>query len=163
MTTLENSLRNIIVKHGYETAIKTVGFKNLIKILYNNIYEFYVDNKIKPYILRDSSLMIEDRFIQYLDLQDDWYNQKKLGEFTWISGGHKYRFTARLQPLKIMGNVTHWKVVGTCGDFGFGYSYISKKNTIGNRGRQQIFKQIIEKYNLDCNKQIGITSNIHLI
>jgi hypothetical protein len=40
------------------------------------------------------------------------------------------------------------RVAGTCGDHGFGYSFISQRNKIGKRGRAQIFKQIIEKYNL---------------
>jgi hypothetical protein len=39
-------------------------------------------------------------------------------------------------------------VVGTSGDSGFGYSFINKRNTLGKRARQQIFKQIIDKYNL---------------
>jgi len=39
-------------------------------------------------------------------------------------------------------------VVGTSGDSGFGYGFINKRNTLGKRYRQQIFKQIIDKFEL---------------
>jgi hypothetical protein len=39
--------------------------------------------------------------------------------------------------------------VGSSGDYGFGHHFINKRNTLGKRYRQQIFKQIIEKYGLE--------------
>jgi hypothetical protein len=45
-----------------------------------------------------------------------------------------------------------WRVVGTSGDSGFGYGFISTRNTLGKRARMQIFKQIIDKYKLDSYK-----------
>jgi hypothetical protein len=49
---------------------------------------------------------------------------------------------------------TYYKVLGASGDSGFGYSFITKKNTLGVRYRQQIFKQIIDKY--DLSKYMGV-------
>jgi hypothetical protein len=46
------------------------------------------------------------------------------------------------------GEIIRYRVVGTSGDFGFGYSFITKRNTLGKRNRQQIFSQIMDKYGL---------------
>jgi hypothetical protein len=42
-----------------------------------------------------------------------------------------------------------WRVVGTDGDKGFDYWWITKKNTLGVRHRTQIYKQIIDRFNLN--------------
>ena len=54
-------------------------------------------------------------------------------------------------PFKSINGQELRRVIGRSGDYGFGDSYagISKRNTIGKRGRTQIFKQIIEKYKLN--------------
>jgi hypothetical protein len=44
--------------------------------------------------------------------------------------------------------MVYWKVVGTSGSHGFGYAFITKRETLGVRYRQQIFKQILDKYDL---------------
>jgi hypothetical protein len=58
-----------------------------------------------------------------------------------------YKFTGYLMPT-VINEQNYWKVVGIGGSYGFGYGFISKKETLGKRNRQQIFKQIIDKYNL---------------
>jgi hypothetical protein len=50
--------------------------------------------------------------------------------------------------VKSNGEIIRYKVVGASGDSGFGYSFITKRNTLGKRNRQQIFSQIIDKYKL---------------
>ena len=60
-----------------------------------------------------------------------------------------YRFDARLVLIKYYSGKKTWRVVGSSGDHGFGYPWISRRNTLGKRARLQIFKQIINKYNLN--------------
>jgi hypothetical protein len=76
-------------------------------------------------------------------------DEKELGDFRFGSKDNMiYKFTARLYPTNLHDQ-TYYKVVGLSGDSGFGYGFISKKNILGLRNRQQIFKQIIDKYNLE--------------
>jgi hypothetical protein len=75
--------------------------------------------------------------------------EKELGDFKFGAKDHMmYKFTARLYPIKLYDQ-PYYKVVGLSGDSGFGYGFITQKNTLGLRHRQQIFKQIIDKYNLE--------------
>lgn len=80
-------------------------------------------------------------------------NRKKeilLGDFVWKSAGMNYKFTAYVRPLKSNNEETEWwKVIGNSGDSGFGFFWLTKRNTIGKRGRQQIFKQIINRFDLN--------------
>jgi hypothetical protein len=84
-----------------------------------------------------------------------WHSdEKELGKFIFGSkNGHEFSFNARLRPHRLHDQ-TYYKVLGTSGDSGFGYSFITKKNTLGVRYRQQIFKQIIDKY--DLSKYMGV-------
>ena len=72
-----------------------------------------------------------------------------LGNFKWRSRGSDYKFTASARAFISQRNGQKlWRVVGTSGDYGFGYSFIPTKQIFGKRARMQIFNQIIEKYDL---------------
>jgi hypothetical protein len=73
---------------------------------------------------------------------------KPFGKFRYGSKNDiSYAFTANLEPIRLH-NQKYYRVVGSSGDSGFNYSYITKRNTLSKRYRQQIFKQIIDKYDL---------------
>ena len=73
---------------------------------------------------------------------------KTLGKFRYGSKNDiPYAFTANLEPTRLHN--IYYKVVGSSGDSGFGYNFITKRNTLSKRYRQQIFKQIIDKYDLE--------------
>ena len=98
-------------------------------------------------------LYLHAALVEELGLNDlTWSkrNEKELGKFRYGSKnslGYTYAFNAVLYPTRLH-NQNYYRVVGTSGDSGFGYGFISKKNTLGVRHRQQIFKQIIDKYDL---------------
>jgi len=156
-TTKKNilSIKNDI---GLYNAIKVVGgFNNFIKIVYDgDTKEFFKDNDIEPYhITSEPNLFISDIIVQLMELKNAPFssgNEKSIGDFYWVSGGIKYKFNAYLKRFKYDSGKVEWRVVGQSGDSGFGYSFISQKNTLGKRARMQIFQQIIDKYNLDSYK-----------
>ena len=128
------------------------GTKNILKLFNNDLKEFYKVTGYSPYKFDSSgeNMYMDEMLIQSLNLEDV-YSGKKLGDFRWTSGGMNYKvITIVYKPFisSVSGQELR-RVIGRSGDSGFGDSYISKKNTIGKRGRKQIFKQIIEKYNLD--------------
>ena len=142
---------------GLANASKLVGgVSNLIKILYNgDKLEFSKDFKI-PLIYNSSdgmAMYIHDVLVEELRLNDGIrtysdLNEKELGDFRYgTKDNMSYKFTGYLIPTVINAQI-YWKVVGISGSYGFGYAFISKKETLGKRNRQQIFKQIIDKYNL---------------
>ena len=153
--TLKDSLQDIIDNEDIATAAKLVGgVENLIKILYDgDIKQFYKENNYVPFKISNDgmSMYIDDLLVYSLNLEDWSKKEKTLGDFGY---GPKdflsYKFTARLHSGITSGNgQKFWKVVGTSGDSGFGYSFISKRSTLGKRARAQIFQQIIDKYNLN--------------
>lgn len=88
-------------------------------------------------------------FVDLLMLDNSNFGGKKLGKFRFGSkDGLNYSFNAELLPVRSNGEIIRYRVVGTSGDFGFGYSFITKRNTLGKRNRQQIFSQIMDKYGL---------------
>lgn len=142
---------------GLYRASKLVGgTSNLIKILYNgDIIEFSKDLNI-PLVYNTSdgmAMYIHDVLVEELGLKDNSRQtlrgpEKELGDFRYgTKDNMPYKFTGYLRPTNI-NDQSYWKVVGLSGSHGFGYSFISKKETLGKRNRQQIFKQIIDKYNL---------------
>lgn len=137
-------LKNILERLGFNFFIENVPIE-LIKEVYPNLSDLINDLGIPPYRISADGLgmYLNDLVVSYLSLEDT-SKEKKIGDFTWLSGGFKYKFTAYLYPL---GNGV-WKVVGHSGDYGFGYSWISKRNMLGKRARMGIYNQIIEKYGL---------------
>ena len=131
------------------------GVNNLLKIFNNDLKEFYKSTGFVPYKFDSTgeNMFIDNLLIELLNLEDTWNKKEKiLGDFRWTSGGMNFKVNTILSsPFKSIIGQELRRVIGRSGDYGFGDSYagISKRNTIGIRGRRQIFKQIIEKYNLD--------------
>ena len=97
------------------------------------------------------NLFIHKVLADRLPVKELFNGDKELGKFRYGSKnslGYTYAFNAVLYPTRLH-NQNYYKVVGTSGDSGFGYSFINQRNTLGKRYRQQIFKQIIDKYNLE--------------
>jgi len=144
----------------FESIIKAMGIENLIKIVYDgDIIKFSEDTHTPlAYMSTDRmSLYLHEALVEELGLKDlKWSSrkEKELGKFRYGSkNGLQYAFNAVLYPTRIH-NQNYYRVVGTSGDSGFGYGFISKRNTLGVKYRQQIFKQIIDKY--DLSKYMGI-------
>jgi hypothetical protein len=152
---LKTKLKNIADEFGLEDAVKMIGgIENYIKIFFNgDLKNFYKESGLEPYyISSEPNLYIDDAVVQILDLPDFNFSrrgEKDLGTFKWTRSGMSYRFKAVIHPITYEGGNKMWRVIGTSGDSGFGYSWITKRNTLGKRARTQIFKQIIDKYNLD--------------
>ena len=157
----KDAIKSMIKKSGLETAAKVMGgVDSLIKILYDgDILKFGEEtNTPLAYMSTDRmNLYIHEALVNELGLKDKSWgsrNEKELGKFGYGSkNGMRYAFNATLAPTTLH-NQNYYKVVGTSGDSGFGYSFINKKNILGLRYRQQIFKQIIDKYNL--SKYMGV-------
>ena len=154
---VKDKLRDLIDKFGLAVASKYVGgAKEVIKIVYDDdIKKYAEENRIKLVRITDDgmNMYIDDMVVELMNLPTDKFmssDEKSLGNFVWKSGGGTYKFTARVRSFK--SSVNHglktWRVVGTSGSYGFGYSFLNKKETLGKRARLQIFIQIIDKYNL---------------
>jgi hypothetical protein len=151
---IKDQLRQLIDNEGIVGAMEYVGgADNLIKILYDgDISQFYEETGFTPIrISSEPNLNIDDLIVQKLNLPPVKFiglDMKDLGDFSWTTNGHTYKFYAFLTPIVLNSGQKIWRVVGQSGDYGFGHSYITKKNTLGKRARTQIFNQIIDKYDL---------------
>jgi hypothetical protein len=157
----KDGIKSLIKKSGLETAAKIMGgVDSLIKILYDGDMIKFSEETNTPlaYMSLDKmNLYLHEALVNELGLKDmPWGSriEKELGKFAYGSkNGQKYAFSATLTPTRLHDQ-KYYRVVGTSGDSGFGYSFINKKNILGLRYRQQIFKQIIDKYNL--SKYMGV-------
>jgi hypothetical protein len=150
---LVNNLRDQIKTLGVGEVVKLVGgVDTLLKVTFNgDLNEFYKTTGYVPYKFDSTgeNMYIDEMLIQTLNLEDV-YLGKKLGDFRWTSSGMNFKVTTIVyKPFKNQSGQELRRVIGRSGDSGFGDSYISKRNTIGKRGRTQIFKQIIEEYKLN--------------
>lgn len=157
-TSKKDILKQMSIEHGLMSASKLVGgIDNYIKVVYNgDLKEFFKnENEVYPYIIKSDPpvMYIDSLVVDSLNLDTYIGEEKLLGDFNF---GNKdrmnFKFTARLSPLNQIGRsvpTTLYKVVGTSGSYGFGLSYISKKETLGKKYRLQIFKQIIDRFKLD--------------
>jgi hypothetical protein len=136
---------------GYTTKL-VGGISPILNILSDGkTKDFYKLGFTKPYEIVNGEMYIDDLIIDTLHLSSGLLKDEIfLGKFNWCSGGMKYCVTVNARPIisRISG-LKIWRVIGLCGDWGFGYVYINKKNTIGVRGKTQIYKQIIEQYQLN--------------
>ena len=152
---MKDSLRQMIDDEGLTAATELFGgLSNLIKTVYRgDLKEFSKDTGTKlAWISIDGTRMfIHEVLIDELGLEDiSWgsRSEKKLGDFKFgPKNGTQYKFTSRVTPITIDGQ-PYYKVIGTSGDSGFGYGWISTKNLLRRTYRGQIFQQIIDKYNL---------------
>ena len=151
---IENIRQLIKDPNQFETMVKVMGIENIIKIAYDGDIIKFSEDTTTPlaYMSLDRmNLYLHKALVDELGLKDiGWAgrNEKELGKFAYGSkNGLRYAFNATLAPTRVH-NQNYYRVVGTSGDSGFGYSFINKKNILGVRYRQQIFKQIIDKYDL---------------
>ena len=157
---IENIKQLIKDPNQFESIIKMMGIENLIKIVYDGDITKFSEETTTPLVYMSTdgmSLYLHEALVEELGLKDlKWSirKEKELGKFSYGSkNGLQYAFNAYLYPTRIH-NQNYYRVVGTSGDSGFGYAYINKRNILGKRYRQQIFKQIIDKY--DLSKYMGI-------
>ncbi len=151
-----DALKELVKNVGYNTASKMVGgTENLVNILFDgDIMNYYKETGFTPVRISEDgmNMYIDDLIISTFGLEPKkgyLKDEGGLGDFKWKSGGMTYKFTANIRQFVSQNNGQKlWRVVGTCGDSGFGYAYIPQRHVIGKRGRQQIFKQIIDKYGL---------------
>jgi hypothetical protein len=84
--------------------------------------------------------------MNFEDLKYGTGKEKGLGKFRFGSkNSFMYAFNANLMKTSFR-DMVYWRVVGTSGDSGFGYGYLTKKQTLGVRHRTQIYNQILDKY-----------------
>ena len=149
----KDAIKSLIKKSGLETAAKVMGgVDSLIKILYDGDMIKFSEETNTPlaYMSLDKmNLYLHEALVNELGLKDiKWggRNEKELGKFGYgPKVGHRYLFNATLYPTTLH-NQNYYKVVGTSGDSGFGLLRVGY--------RQQIFKQIIDKY--DLSKYMGV-------
>ena len=151
-------IKSMIKKSGLETAARVMGgVENLIKILYDGDLIKFSEDTITPlaYMSTDGmnlylhAALVNELGLENLNSYTSFSNPKTLGKFRYGSKNDiQYAFTANLEPTRLH-NHPYYRVVGASGDSGFGYGYITKRNTLGKRYRQQIFKQVIDKYGLE--------------
>jgi len=149
-------IKSMIKKSGLETAAKVLGgVNNIIDFVYDGDLIKFSEETTTPiaYMSADGMrLYLHEALVKKLGLKDVPHSskgEKLLGNFKFDSKtSTNYLFTAYLYPT-INHNQTYYKVVGMSGDSGFGYSFINKRDILGKRYRQQIFQQIIDKYNLE--------------
>jgi hypothetical protein len=146
---------------GYHTSIKYVGgVENYLNILFDgDVKKFFNENNTQPYVIPKNGMemYLHDVLVDSLGLPPiGKHNSKFLGSFTWKSGGINYLLDVILVPVFVnyymtpeyLKNHKWWKVIGRSGDYGWGHYFLTKKQTIGIRGRQQVYKQIIKELEL---------------
>ena len=150
----ENPLKNKLRSMGLEKFSKLVGgINNVIDKIYDGDIIKFSEETTTPiaYMSTDGmNLYLHEALVKQLGIQDTTHpnDQYYLGKFTFGSkNGTDYSIHTRLEPHRIH-NQLYYKVLGSSGDYGFGHGFISKRNTLGKRYRQQIYKQIIDKYDL---------------
>jgi hypothetical protein len=150
----------MLQQSGWEVTSKLMGgIDNLINVLYDGDIMKFSEDTHTPLVymsVDEMSLYIHASLVEKLGLENANFSsrEKTLGKFRYgTKNGMQYAFTANLTPTRLHDQ-PYYKVVGTSGDSGFGYAFINKKNTLGKRYRQQIFKQIIDKYNLEPYMQL---------
>jgi hypothetical protein len=158
---LVNKLRDQVKSLGIKEVSNLVGgLDTLLKVAFNDdLKEFYKTTGYVPYTRDDydgGRMHIDKVLIDRLNLEDKphWIDeQKKLGEFIFgTKNGPKYTFDAVATGKAIDSNgQVFMQVAGMCDELGlgFGYTDLKEKEKLGKRAQSQIYKQIIEKYNLD--------------
>jgi len=154
-----NSKKDVVlsmIKNSGLTATAKIigGIENVVNIGYDGDLMAFSEETTTPivYLSTDGmNLYLHEALVNELGLENlnSSSGEKPLGKFVYGSkNGYQYAFTAKLSPTILHDQLLYYKVVGRSGDSGFGYSFMNKSDTLGKRYRQQIFKQIIDKYGL---------------
>jgi hypothetical protein len=149
-------IQDIMNEFGNKTAIKYLGgLDNFINIMYDGDLIKFSEDTTTPlaYMSLDRmDLYLHKVLVDELGIKESksWHlDEKDLGKFKFGSkNGHEFNFNAKMRPQRLHDQI-YYRVMGMSGDSGFGYTFLNKKNTLGVRYRQQIFKQIIDKYGLE--------------
>ena len=153
-TQIKDSLIKLRNELGLDAAIEYVGGVNrYIKLAYDNdVKEYFKNEPVRPYQIKEGdsvNMYFDNVLVEHLNLEDIRDDEKKLGDFRYgAKNDMRFSVNVRLIKLKYMNGTISWKVVGISGSQGFGYSFINKREVLGNKYRKQIFQQIIDKYNL---------------
>ena len=151
-------IKQMVNDDGFKSAIDIFGgINNIIKFVSDgDVIKFMKEFNIEPYIIKEGdtiNMYIPDFIINTLNLEDFSSKEKVMGEFGWgrlnSNGKFPYKMNVRVRSGITLKGLPYWHVVGVGGSYGFGYSFITKKETIGKTFRRQIFNQIIDKYNLN--------------
>jgi len=158
--TLKQALQNAIEDEGIEFTSNLVGgIKNFIKILYDgDLKSFHKQNEISPYLIvikryRPNYTLPEMYISEFLvsELNMDVNN---MGKFKWGPKKDNLPYTVfcelNLPSEKLPNGFNYYRVKGKGSGYNFGYGYGGRN--IEKTYRKQIFKQIIDKYNLDSYK-----------
>lgn len=152
---LKDKIKKLTDEVGVSRAAKYVGgVDKYIDIMFGgDLAKFAKENNIQlARISQDGlNLYFNNLLVELLDLPKAYNkDEKELGKFHYgPKNSVQYSFTARLRKVTFADGRTEWRVVGTSGDSGFGYGYINSRNILGKRYRNQIYKQIIERYGLE--------------
>jgi hypothetical protein len=151
---IKDSVRRLTRTKGLLFTIQVLGGVDVIaKYGYdNNLIDFANENSIDLVSITGGIrpvMYIDDLIVRSLPLKRVHVGSDKelsLGEFNF-GGKTKFKFDARVYKVPTTYGLK-WKVVGLSGSYGFGYSFISVRETLGKRYRTQIYQQIIDKYDL---------------
>ena len=158
-----NSKKDVVlsmIKNSGLTATAKIigGIENVVNLAYDGDLIKFSEDTTTPIVYMGTdgmNLYLHEALVNELGLENvnsspsTYSRPKTLGKFVYGSKKTiQYSFTANLEPIRLHDQLLYYKVVGRSGDSGFGYSFIKKSDTLGKRYRQQIFKQIIDKYGL---------------
>jgi hypothetical protein len=157
---LKQKLQKMIEDDGMSSTIRIVGgLENLIDILYDgDLKSFHKQNDIDPYLIVDEyywqDRTIPNMYISELIVNELNIDTNDLGTFKWGSKKDNLPYTVfcelNLPSEKAPNGFNYYRVKGQ--GYGYRFGYGNTSQTIGKTYRKQIFKQIIDKYNLDSYK-----------
>ena len=146
---------SMIKNSGLTATAKIIGgIENVVNLAYDGDLIKFSEDTTTPIVYMSTdgmNLYLHEGLVNQLGFENanSSSGEKPLGKFVYGSkNGYQYAFTAKLSPTILHDQLLYYKVVGRSGDSGFGYSFMNKSDTLGKRYRQQIFKQIIDKYGL---------------
>ena len=137
----DNDLKGLYNEIGWYQIVRMFGsVSNYIKMVYGgNLKEFYKNENVRPYYIREGNevnMYFDDNLVQHLNLEDFNEDEKKLGKFKFgKKNDTQYSIDARLRKVNHLTGKVVWRVV---------MSGSSGAKTY----RNQIYQQIIDKYNL---------------
>lgn len=139
---MKSFLRNL----DYETGVKYAGgTEEYLNLAFDGDLEEFSKSKLPLVVFdpKEVTLKIHKLLIDRMNLPSDSLG-KFLGKF---STKKNYLFTLRIRHHVSSKGYSH--LSGQSGDYGFGLSLFSKKNTAGKREKLELYKKVIDKYNLE--------------
>lgn len=139
-------IKDLLDEVGFDTTIKYLGgLSNFIDMMYDGDLLKFSEGTITPIVyesLDRMNLYFHDEFAKRLGLKDiksDNEIHRNLGYFKIVVDGERFTYEIVLTPTMIH-NQPYGKVKSSDGNYGF--------SRLGENYRQQIFQQIIDKYDL---------------